>query len=281
MTLLFRSKIVVATALVLVLALLPLFGGATLAESPAMAYRAEVAEPLVVHIAPPISYPDVGETFDVEVWLDDVVDLGGFELYMDYDPAVVQITSHMEGDPPSQVYDVELGPFLGSTGRTTAPLGPTVDNTAGTLLFGGFSFGEETGASGSGILAIITLEGMGAGTSALHLYDVQVTDTQAQPLSVTTVDGSVDVHNHWGESWSGSGTGLTLASSDGTGVRGQSNAASGTSYGVYGRSKSTAGRGVYGYATASSGTTSGVYGQSSSTKGRGVFGYGMATSGVT
>jgi len=48
-------------------------------------------------------------------------------LVMDYDPAVVQITSHMEGDPPSQVYDVELGPFLGSTGRTTAPLGSTVD----------------------------------------------------------------------------------------------------------------------------------------------------------
>jgi len=33
MTSLFRSKIVVATALLLVLALLPLFGGATLAEA--------------------------------------------------------------------------------------------------------------------------------------------------------------------------------------------------------------------------------------------------------
>ena len=181
MTSLFRSKIVVATALVLVLALLPLFGGATLAESPAMSYRAEVAEPLVVRIAPPISYPDVGETFDVEVWIDGAEDLGSFEFKMSYDRGVVHVQT------------AQLGDFLGSTGRTAVPLGPNIDNVAGTLQLGAFGFGSQPGPNGSGVLAIVTLEAMGDGQSGLHLHDVQVTDTLGQVQDVSTQDGSVEV----------------------------------------------------------------------------------------
>lgn len=55
---------------------------------------------------------------------------------------------------------------------------------------------------------------------------------------------------------------------------------SGTVYGVYGLTKSTAGRGLFGWANASSGTTYGVFGQASSTAGRGVHGVNTATSGT-
>jgi hypothetical protein len=77
-------------------------------------------------------------------------------------------------------------------------------------------------------------------------------------------------HNHWGQTWTGSGTGLTL--SGGTiGLSG-----SGSTYGVYGTSISTTGYGVYGYATSTNGMTYGVYGRSDANGlGRGV--YGLAT----
>lgn len=108
-------------------------------------------------------------------------------------------------------------------------------------------------------------------------------------------------HDHWGESWSGSGTGLQLsgggtglyatgvdygvyaASSDstGSGVYGYATATSGANYGVYGRTDSTSGRGVYGWATATSGYAYGVYGRSGSISGRGVYGYASANSGTT
>jgi hypothetical protein len=90
-------------------------------------------------------------------------------------------------------------------------------------------------------------------------------------------------HNHWGASWSGSGTGLTLSGGT-TGLSG-----SGTSYGVYGQSDSTAGNGVYGQnnsATgagvygrniATGGSAYGVYGVSLSTTGAGVYGYAVET----
>ena len=85
-------------------------------------------------------------------------------------------------------------------------------------------------------------------------------------------DGPAVDHDHWGESWSGTGTGLTLTSSDGTGVKGRSNAACGWTYGVYGSNNSTSGRGVYGYTSAATGTTYGVYGLTRAAKGTSVFG---------
>jgi hypothetical protein len=126
--------------------------------------------------------------------------------------------------------------------------------------------------------------------------------------SATTVARSD--HDHWGASWSGSGTGLSLSggstgldargttygvygwsdSPDGYGVYGTApttgtvgiaTATSGFTYGVYGWSVSTSGKGVYGYASADSGYAYGVYGVSDSTSGRGVYGWASADSGTT
>jgi hypothetical protein len=100
-------------------------------------------------------------------------------------------------------------------------------------------------------------------------------------------------HDHWGKSWSGSGTGLTLTSSNSTGLHGESSAVQGRgvyghasatgggSTGVYGLSSSSAGRGVVGYVNAGSGYTYGLLGLSNSTEGRGVFGSVDASSGFT
>ncbi|MBW7906126.1 MAG: hypothetical protein LC135_16825 [Phycisphaerae bacterium] len=56
------------------------------------------------------------------------------------------------------------------------------------------------------------------------------------------------------------------------GVFGDAHQAVGTSYGAMGRSSSTSGRGVFGLATAATGLTYGVYGSASSTTGTGVYG---------
>jgi len=109
----------------------------------------------------------------------------------------------------------------------------------------------------------------------------------------------VAAHEHWGESWSGSGTGLTLnngdigllstgrdygvhgraTSTDGIGLAGTSTATSGTTHGVYGETSSPNGRAVYGQSNATSGLSYGVYGLTDSTGGRGVYGYASASSG--
>jgi len=115
--------------------------------------------------------------------------------------------------------------------------------------------------------------------------------------SMDSSDFSTSIHNHWGETWTGSGTGLTLSggtngltavgtsygvtgtATSGRGVSGHSNATS--SAGVYGQSSGTSGVGVHGYVGVASGTTFGVTGTSLSTSGTGVKGYASASSGTT
>jgi hypothetical protein len=106
-------------------------------------------------------------------------------------------------------------------------------------------------------------------------------------------------HDHWGESWGGDGTGLTLNNGDvgllstgrdygvhgratstvGIAVAGTSTATSGTTYGVYAEASSSDGRAIYGANDATSGLAYGVYGRTDSTGGRAVYGYAYATTG--
>jgi hypothetical protein len=115
-----------------------------------------------------------------EVVIDEAVNLGSFEFDLLYQPAIVSVKS------------VTLGSFLGSTGRSTGVVGPTIDNSAGKLTFGAFSFGSQPGPNGTGTLATITFAAIGAGSSPLDLQNSQVTDTQGNPQNLLAEeDGTV------------------------------------------------------------------------------------------
>lgn len=128
--------------------------------------------------------PDVGTTFEINIKIEEVSDLGGFELDLVYPPAIVTIES---------ASDVSLGDFLGSTGRSASALGPDIDNTTGTLTFGGFSFGDDAGASGSGDLVTIIFTVQSRQDGTLDLQTATVTDTEASEMTVDSlVDGSLE-----------------------------------------------------------------------------------------
>jgi len=120
-------------------------------------------------------------SFTVDVQIQDVTDLAAFQFDMSFDPAVVHVT------------DVTLASFLGSGGLNTAALGPSIDNTAGTLSFGGFAYGAGSGASGTGALATITLAPQAAGNSALALSGVQLLDSLNSEIPADPQNGSVSV----------------------------------------------------------------------------------------
>jgi len=120
--------------------------------------------------------------FVVNVEVDAVVNLGSYEFTVTFNPAVVN------------VQNVALGDFLGSSGRTATPLGPNIDNEAGQLTFGAFSFGAASGPSGAGTVAQVTLQAMAAGSSSLTFTQTQLTDTLGRVLlPLSTIPGSVTI----------------------------------------------------------------------------------------
>lgn len=111
--------------------------------------------------------------------IEDVTDLGYFQFTLEYDPRVVLAKGAVLGD------------FLGSTGRSTSGLGPRLDNSTGTLTFGGFSFGTVKGPEGKGVLAELTFSGLARGLSPLKLKNVLISDSDNQPLKGFTVEEGV------------------------------------------------------------------------------------------
>ncbi|RME81747.1 MAG: hypothetical protein D6775_12790 [Caldilineae bacterium] len=103
-------------------------------------------------------------------------------------------------------------------------------------------------------------------------------------------------HDHWGQTWSGSGTGLKLQSSDGraldastasstndaSAIRGVASSSNGKTYGVFGQNASTSdgAAGVFGWAQGNNGVVYGIKGRSDSQYGIGVYGFASDSVGV-
>lgn len=83
------------------------------------------ANALTVNLNPAnINLACVDGTFKINVMVANVTNLGGFQFALSYPPEIVTV---------NDTSDVLLGPFLGSTGRTTGTLGPNIDNVGGTV----------------------------------------------------------------------------------------------------------------------------------------------------
>jgi len=136
----------------------------------------------LVWIDPPDQGAYLNEgSFTADVDIAYVTDLGSFQFTLIFSPAIV----HAEG--------VELGDFLGSTGRNTSTLGPQINNEAGTVTFGGFSFGSQPGPDGSGVLATISFSPQATGESNLNFQEVQITNTVPEEIATDLQDGHVTV----------------------------------------------------------------------------------------
>ncbi len=195
----------------------------------------------------------------------------------------------------ADVSGAQVGPIQDKTAVSVANGYFTVALDFGSGAFSGDARWLEVAVKCSRDADYTTLSPRQPLTPAPYALNADLLDGQH-----ATAFASTD-HNHWGQSWNGTGTGLTLSggttglsgsgltygiygtssSASGTGVYGNAGATTGPTYGIYGESESTAGIGVKGSDYATSGYTSGVYGYSGSISGTGVYGNAGATSGTT
>ena len=134
----------------------------------------------VVSMDPSTAQANPGVPITVAVAISNVTNLGSFQFTLAYSPTLVT------------VQNITLGEFPGSTGRSFTPVGPNIDNNAGTATFGAFSLGATpAGPSGSGALAYVRLLPQAGGTAALVLSGVQVANVPGQSIQVVTRNGTL------------------------------------------------------------------------------------------
>jgi len=127
-----------------------------------------------------------GESFTVMVLIEDPQNLGGFEFDLTFDPTRLE------------VQNVILGDSLTSNGRPSAQLGPVIDNSTGVISFGGYSYGNNAGASSNGIVAQITFRAIRGGNSALNIQQhllADVNGTQGTTEGATITQKGEEISN--------------------------------------------------------------------------------------
>ncbi len=116
-----------------------------------------------------------GATFNVDIVIQGVANISGFQANLLYNPAALKVTA------------VNYNYLLTTTGTVVIDFGdPTPDTDGDFLLFAAmFSTSPFTGASGDGVLARITLQAVGSGSSALDLTSVKMADQTGAAIPPT------------------------------------------------------------------------------------------------
>ena len=139
----------------------------------------------LVSISPTSQEVQPGGIFTVEVTVTPATAIAGVQFDLTFDPALVTVSSVVEGD------------LLSQDGADTYFAPGTASNTAGTIIgTAGAITTQEATVSSPGVFAIIELTAVVGGQgdmSPLHLINVVVGDAEGRAVSVSVNDGSVTV----------------------------------------------------------------------------------------
>jgi hypothetical protein len=141
--------------------------------------------------------PAVGETVEVQIRVEDVERLYGGHVMVEFDPAVLRVRD-ADPRPSAPGKQVRPGEFLDLVNRYQ--LVNEADNGAGTIEYAVTQLYPATARDGSGELATIIFEGVGAGSSPVHISLVELADDTwpfPQPIPASTQNGEVTVGAKW------------------------------------------------------------------------------------
>jgi hypothetical protein len=138
--------------------------------------------PLTLSTVDPCVSVSGGDTFDVDIYIRDVEELLAWQLYVEFDPAVLEVTGR----------DVEM--FLaGNPGSSVLDVSGRVDDPGLYPVAAADTSDPPTPDSGSGVLFRLSMRAVGRGTSEIELI---VRDVDGDGLAdlgplLRNVDGDV------------------------------------------------------------------------------------------
>ncbi len=122
-----------------------------------------------------------GLDITVDIVIEEVKNLSGFQLNLGFDPSVLETVGVTEGS------------FLKSDGSGTFWKPPEIDNVGGQIRNITGARIAATGVEGLGVLASVQFKAKKTGTSRLTLSSVQLSDVQNNAIPLVTASGSVEI----------------------------------------------------------------------------------------
>ena len=142
-----------------------------------------------VCISPSVASLSVGMTTTVGIWISNVVNLFGAEIYLQFDPTRLQVVDSEPG-PGAPGVQIEGNGFLPPdyTPRNG------VNNQTGYIEYVVSRTTPIPAVSGSGVLAWITFEGIATGAASVNITSTLLADASGLSIPVTICSGTyVDV----------------------------------------------------------------------------------------
>lgn len=147
-----------------------------------LAVTLRMAEGATISVSPAATNVALGNSVVVNVNIADVADLYGFQFDLTFNASVLSAVSVSEGS------------FLVSGGNFFSGF---TDNVGGTVTFVANSLsGPVAGVTGGGLLASLTFDSVGVGTSLIFASNVILLDSVLGDIPVSEInDGSVTVES--------------------------------------------------------------------------------------
>jgi hypothetical protein len=140
-----------------------------------------------IRFDPTSSQAGVGETFSVDVRVENIANLYGVETTVRFDPAMLQVVDADAGSDGVQVYAGSWWP----TG--THIVINSTDNSTGLIRFAASLLAPMSPLNGSGPVISIPFRAKAVGTTPVAFDTVKLVDATATPLAVEVADGQVTI----------------------------------------------------------------------------------------
>jgi hypothetical protein len=143
-----------------------------------------------VRFDPSSTQVGVGQTFDVNVRVENIADLYAFSTTIRFDPAILEV---VDADGSASGVQISRGSFFPTDPNQGHVVQNTVDNGTGQIDFAITLLGSTPSLSGSGTVATIRFHAKAAGTTPLAFSSLQLINSSATAFPATHSDGQVTV----------------------------------------------------------------------------------------
>lgn len=154
------------------------------------------SDDMLVRVVAPESAKKGDEGIVVQVNAENAENVASFQFDLKFDSDVLEVAAGEEDGKPL----VQRGEFLGSTGREVICDEP--ESQQGVVRFVCVSLRlEPAGPSGTGTLATVTFNAIGAGATELTLDNVTANEPDATRITLQVQGGAITVTGDSGTNW--------------------------------------------------------------------------------